>query len=74
MLDGFNIGFTAVFLLECILKLIAFKPKVLVIVTVVQSHYKRGGESGESRKERKVGSNRGYLVCIPNLVAFKPKV
>lgn len=35
VLDGFNIGFTAVFLLECILKLIAFKPKVLVIVTVV---------------------------------------
>ena len=67
VLDGFNIGFTAVFLLECILKLIAFKPKVLVIVTVVQSHYKRGGESGESRKERKVGSNRGYLECIPNL-------
>lgn len=31
MLDGFNIGFTAVFLLECILKLIAFKPKVRVI-------------------------------------------
>ena len=28
VLDGFNIGFTAVFLLECILKLIAFKPKV----------------------------------------------
>lgn len=27
VLDGFNIGFTAVFLLECILKLIAFKPK-----------------------------------------------
>ncbi|XP_028397956.1 voltage-dependent L-type calcium channel subunit alpha-1D-like [Dendronephthya gigantea] len=27
VLDGFNIGFTAVFLLECILKLIAFRPK-----------------------------------------------
>lgn len=27
VLDGFNIGFTAVFFLECILKLIAFKPK-----------------------------------------------
>ncbi|XP_044182314.1 voltage-dependent L-type calcium channel subunit alpha-1D-like isoform X2 [Acropora millepora] len=27
VLDGFNIGFTAVFLLECILKLVAFKPK-----------------------------------------------
>ena len=48
MLDGFNIGFTAVFLLECILKLIAFKPKVLVIDTVVHSHYKKvgGGERG----------------------------
>lgn len=31
VLDGFNIGFTAVFLLESILKLIAFKPKVRVI-------------------------------------------
>lgn len=47
MLDGFNIGFTAVFLLECILKLIAFKPKVLVIETVVQSHYKKVGGGGE---------------------------
>ena len=48
MLDGFNIGFTAVFLLECILKLIAFKPKVRVIATVVQSHYKKvGGGGGE---------------------------
>ena len=28
VLDGFNIGFTAVFFLECILKLVAFKPKV----------------------------------------------
>lgn len=74
MLDGFNIGFTAVFLLECILKLIAFKPKVLVIATVVQSHYKGGGESGESRTGREAGSNRGYLECIPNLIAFKPKV
>ncbi|XP_020894868.2 voltage-dependent L-type calcium channel subunit alpha-1D, partial [Exaiptasia diaphana] len=27
VLDGFNIGFTSVFLLECILKLFAFKPK-----------------------------------------------
>ena len=72
MLDGFNIGFTAVFLLECILKLIAFKPKV--IDAVVQSHYKGGGGSGESMKGRKVGSNRGYLGCIPNLIAFKPKV
>ena len=48
MLDGFNIGFTAVFLLECILKLIAFKPKVRVIDTVVHSHYKaEGGEGGD---------------------------
>ena len=80
MLDGFNIGFTAVFLLECILKLIAFKPKVLVIDTVVHSHYKkvggggRGVGSGESRKGRKGGRNRGYLECILNLIAFKPKV
>ena len=74
MLDGFNIGFTAVFLLECILKLIAFKPKVRVIDAVVQSHYKGGGESGESRKGRKVGSHRGYLECILKLIAFKPKV
>lgn len=27
VLDGFNIGFTMVFLLECILKLLAFKPR-----------------------------------------------
>ena len=60
--------------LECILKLIAFKPKVRVIATVVQSHYKGGGESGESMKGQKVGSRRGYLECILNLIAFKPKI
>ena len=54
MLDGFNIGFTAVFLLECILKLIAFKPKVRVIDTVVHSHYKAG-----------VGEGGGGEICRP---------
>ena len=28
VLDGFNIGFTMVFLLECILKLLALRPRV----------------------------------------------
>ena len=54
MLDGFNIGFTAVFLLECILKLIAFKPKVLVIETVVHSHYKKVGGGGERGGEWRI--------------------
>ena len=40
VLDGFNIGFTAVFLLECILKLIAFKPKVRQTYYVVCSPHK----------------------------------
>jgi hypothetical protein len=40
VLDGFNIGFTAVFLLECILKLIAFRPKVNYIYHKVLSNKK----------------------------------
>lgn len=58
MLDGFNIGFTAVFLLECILKLIAFKPKVLVIDTVVHSHYEKVGGGGEGWGVENQGRDR----------------
>lgn len=42
------------FLLECILKLIAFKPKVRVIATVVQSHYKKVGGGGERGGEWRI--------------------